>query len=114
MLEILKDIATALIFAGVCAIGAWQLRTRKQQILAITEDLIQKAELAICGSGLGAEKKALVVAQLEAMGIHATAWLDKEIDSIVAWLNTKSAWYADSANDTIRCASESVSGRLRS
>jgi hypothetical protein len=96
-METLKDIAAALILAGVCAIGAWLLRARRQAVLALTAELIQKAEQAISGSGLGAEKKALVIAQLEAAGVKANAWLDGEIDSIVAWLNRKSAWYANCA-----------------
>jgi len=97
MIELLKDAGIALTLAGVCAIGAWLLKNRKQQILAITADLIQKAEQAVQGSGLGAEKKALVISQLEAMGIRVTAWLDAEIDGIVAWLNEKGAWYAGKA-----------------
>lgn len=101
MLDILKDIIIALILAGVCAIGAWLLKTRKQQILAIVTDLIQKAEQALQGSGLGAEKKAMVIAQLEAMGIKVTAWIDTEIDAIVFWLNMKGAWYAGEAKGAI-------------
>ncbi|NCB51325.1 MAG: hypothetical protein EOM54_05525 [Clostridia bacterium] len=105
MIEILKDAAIALILAGVCAIGAWLLKTRKQQILAITADLIQKAEQAVSGSGLGQEKKALVISQLEAMGIRVTDLLAKEIDNIVAWLNEKGAWYMVKAKDTADNAS---------
>ena len=100
MIEILKDVAIALTLAGVCAIGAWLLKTRKQQVLAITAELIQKAEQKVQGSGLGPEKKALVISQLEAMGIRVTAWLDIEIDNIVAWLNEKGAWYIVKAKNT--------------
>ena len=57
MTEAIKEILTALIFAGVCAIGAYVLKIRKQQILATITDLIQKAESAITGSGMGAEKE---------------------------------------------------------
>lgn len=106
MIETLKDIATALILAGVCAVGAWLLRARRQAVLALTADLIQKAEQAVNGSGLGAEKKALVIAQLQAMGVRVDAWLDSKIDSIVAWLNQKSAWYASAAAGAIRNAAE--------
>jgi hypothetical protein len=101
MLDIIKDIITLLILAGVCAIGAWLLRSQKRQILATVTDLIQKAEQAVQGTGLGAEKKALVTAQLEAMGIKVNDWMNAEIDNIVAWLNMKGAWYAATAGSTI-------------
>ncbi len=99
MLDSLKDIAIALTLAGLCALTAWMLRTRKQQILATVTELIQEAENAVQGSGLGADKKAKVIAQLEAMGIRVTSWLDRQIDKIVARLNEKSAWLANDAAD---------------
>ena len=101
MLDIIKNIVMLLVLALVCAIGAGLLKTRKQQILSTTTDLIQKAEQAVQGTGLGAEKKALVIAQLEAMGIKVNVWLDKEIDNIVDWLNTKGAWYIKAAGEAI-------------
>lgn len=106
MVEILKDVAIALILAGIFAISAWLLKTRKQQILAIMADLIQKAEEAVRGSGLGQEKKALVISQLEAMGIRVTDRLDAEIDNIVAWLNEKGAWYIGHAKTTAESAAD--------
>ena len=99
MLDSLKDIAIALTLAGVCAIGAWILRSRKQQILMTATDLIQKVENAVRGSGMGEDKKAKVVAQLEVMGVRVTSWLDRQIDKIVAYLNEKSAWFTDDAAD---------------
>ncbi len=102
MLETLKDIAIALILAGVCAIFAWLLKTRKQQLLATVTSLVREAEQAIQGSGLGAEKKEKVIAQLEAMGITVNGWLSTQIDNIVKYLNDKSGWFADSAGDTAR------------
>ncbi|MGE4485336.1 MAG: hypothetical protein AB7C97_09545 [Oscillospiraceae bacterium] len=110
MLEVFKDIAITLILAGVCAIGAYTLKTRKQQILAIAAELIQKAENAIQGSGMGEEKKTLVITQLEAMGITVDTWLSGQIDSIVKYLNTKSGWLSDSAADTAKTAVASVTG----
>lgn len=104
MLEILKDVLISLIFAGVCAIGAWLLRTRKQQIISILADLIQQAERAVQGTGLGAEKKAMVIAQLEAMGIKVTAWMSTQIDNIVAQLNERSAWFVSEAGSAITAA----------
>jgi hypothetical protein len=106
MFDVLKDIATALILAGVCAIAAVILKAQKQQILATVTDLIQKAETTITGSGMGAEKKAKVVTQLEAMGVKVNAWLSNEIDAIVKYLNEKSGWFADEAADTAKDAVE--------
>ena len=104
MWDVIKEILTALIFAGVCAIGAYILKLRKQELLATVTDLIQKAENAITGSGMGAEKKAKVIAQLEAMGIKVNSWLSSEIDTIVKYLNEKSGWFADEATDTAEAA----------
>jgi len=66
-------------------------------ILTYAEDLIQKAESTVQGSGLGAEKKAMVVAQLEAIGVSVNSWLSTQIDAIVTALNTKGAWLASEA-----------------
>lgn len=110
MTEVIKDILTALIFAGVCAIGAYILKMRKQEILSIVTDLIQKAESAVTGSGMGEEKKAKVIAQLEAMGIKVNSWLSNEIDIIVKYLNEKSGWFADEATDTAEAAVDTATG----
>jgi hypothetical protein len=101
MFDYIKDLALALILAGVCAIGAYLLRTKKQQILAVLADLIQKAEQTVRGSGLGGEKKAMVLAQLEAMGIKVTAWMSQAIDDIVKYLNERQAWFVEAAKDTL-------------
>ena len=76
-----------LVLAGMCAILATALTARKQAILALVQDLVQRAEKAVDGSSMGAEKKKLVIAQLEAAGVRMTAWLSKVIDSIVTELN---------------------------
>lgn len=104
MLEYLKDIVIALTFAGVCAIGAWLLKTRKQQLLATVTQLVQRAEQTVQGSGLGAEKKAKVVAQLEAMGVTVNDRLSTMIDNVVKYLNAKSGWFADKAGDAAQTA----------
>ena len=78
-----------LVLAGMCAILATVLAARKQAILALVQDLVQRAEKAVDGSDMGAEKKKLVIAQLEAAGVRMTAWLSRAIDSIVAELNKK-------------------------
>ncbi|MFB0920783.1 MAG: hypothetical protein QMB62_07875 [Oscillospiraceae bacterium] len=98
-MEYIKDIALALILAIGCAILANILKSRKEYILGIVSGLVQKAEAAVQGSGMGAEKKALVLAQLEAMDITVTAWLSKAIDEIVAQLNEKRAWLTENAKD---------------
>ena len=50
---------------------------------------------------MGAEKKAKVIAQLQAMGIKVDAWLDTEIDTIVAYLNAKAGWLVGEAIDRV-------------
>lgn len=101
MLDIIKEIVMFLILAGVCAIGAELLRSQKRQIIATVADLIQKAEQAVQGSGMGNEKKKLVIAQLEAMGVKVTEWISTQIDNIVTQLNERGAWYATTAGSTI-------------
>jgi hypothetical protein len=99
MSETIKDILLALILALVCGIGAGLLKGYKKSILATVASLVQKAENAVQGSGMGAEKKKLVIAQLEAAGVKVNAWLDKAIDDIVAQLNEKNAWFTENAKD---------------
>lgn len=101
MLEVVKDLALLLILAGVCMIGAYILKAKKQEIRKIATDLIQKAEITITGSGMGAEKKAKVIAQMQAMGIKVDAWIDTEIDAIVAYLNAKAGWLVGEAIDGV-------------
>lgn len=80
--------------ALACFILAALIKGNRQGVLQLAADLIQKAESAIQGSGLGAEKKALVVAQLESAGIRVGVWLSRQIDIIVAALNSSGAWLA--------------------
>lgn len=82
------------IFALVCFTLAFVLKLYKDRILQYTTDLIDRAEAAVQGSGMGEEKKAMVMAQLDAAGIKVTKWLDKQIDVIVATLNASGAWLA--------------------
>lgn len=58
-----------------------------------------RAETAIQGSGVGAEKKWIVIAQLEAMGMEAKVWMSVAIDNIVASLNEKQAWLTENTWD---------------
>lgn len=90
----LMDMLELGVFALLCFVLAYVLKIYKGRILQYTADLINKAEAAVQGSGMGAEKKALVIAQLQAAGIHVTGWLDGQIDVIVAALNANGAWLA--------------------
>lgn len=91
-IETLNDIILYAILIAVLYIIGFVLRSNKKRILASITQLVQQAEGAIRGSGMGEEKKALVIAQLTAMGVKVTAWVDKTIDSVVAMLNEKRAW----------------------
>lgn len=99
MKEQIINLLLTLVLAGVCGIGAYLLRMNKQNILRYVTELMQKAEEAVKGSGLGAEKKALVLAQLEAAGIKVKAWMSKAIDDIVKELNAKNGWYCEQAKN---------------
>ena len=76
-----------IVMTGVLALGciilALLLRVHKAAVLQYAAQLIQGAESAIQGSGMGPAKKALVIAQLRAAGIQVNAWLSAAIDSIV-------------------------------
>ena len=94
MKEQIYEIVAALVLAGIMAVLATILSARKQAILAMISDLVQRAEKTVEGTGMGAEKKKLVVAQLEAAGVRVTAYVSRAIDDIVAELNNRKAWYA--------------------
>lgn len=101
MIDKLQSLALTLILAILCGTLGWLVKTNKQRILEYTSQLVQKAEKAVQGSGLGAEKKAIVVAQLEAAGISVNSWLSSQIDTIVATLNSKGAWLAEQTQEVI-------------
>ena len=101
MVETIKDVGEVLILAMLCWAAAYLLKARKQKILLTVTDLIQKAETAVQGSKMGAEKKALVIAQLQAMGITVTDKLSTLIDDTVALLNQKSGWLINKATVTL-------------
>ena len=92
-MNIVKEILFALMVSGICVIVAYLLRSQKQNILITLTNLIQTAENTVKGSGMGAEKKALVLAQLEASGIKIKTWMSIAIDNIVKTLNEQSAWF---------------------
>lgn len=90
----LYEIMMCGVAALVCFILAILVKTNRQAVLRFASELIQKAESAIQGSGMGEEKKALVIAQLQAAGVHVGTWMSKQIDVIVASLNATGAWLA--------------------
>ena len=64
----IEIVSTGILALG-CIILALLLRDHKATVLQYAAQLVQSAEQAIQGSGMGAAKKALVLAQLEAAGI---------------------------------------------
>lgn len=101
MFDKIQDILLTLILAIVCGTFAWLAKTNKQRVLTQVTDLVQKAERAIQGTNMGAEKKALVIAQLEAAGVSVNSWLSSQIDVIVNTLNSKGAWLAEQTQEAI-------------
>lgn len=96
----MEIILTGILALG-CIIMALLLRDHKAAILQYAAQLVQGAEQAIQGSGMGAAKKALVLAQLRAAGIQVNAWLSAAIDSIVEQLNAHGAWLAQQTEQAV-------------
>lgn len=101
MIDKLQSLALTLILAILCGTLGWLVKTNKQRILEYTSQLIQKAEKAVQGTKMGAERKAIVVAQLEAAGISVNSWLSSQIDAIVETLNSKGAWLSEQTQEVI-------------
>lgn len=95
------EIALTGILALGCIILALLLRDHKAAVLQYAAQLVQSAEQAIQGSGMGAAKKALVLAQLEAAGIRVSVWLSAAIDKIVDHLNANGAWLAKQVEQAV-------------
>ena len=91
------DVIIYALAAMVCVVLAYLVRLNRSEVLRYVQQLVQGAEQAVQGSGMGAAKKALVIAQLEAAGVRVTAWLDTAIDQIVDTLNAHGAWLAGQA-----------------
>ena len=94
MVKILEELLMTAVLATICGLLAAVLQANKHRILTYTTELIQRAEIAVQGSGMGEAKKQLVIAQLEAAGIRVTSWVSAQIDIIVATLNSRGAWLA--------------------
>lgn len=95
------EIALTGILALGCIILALLLRDHKATILQYAAQLVQGAEVAIQGGGMGTAKKALVLAQLEAAGIRVNVWLSTAIDKIVDHLNASGAWLAQQTEQAV-------------
>lgn len=95
------EIIVALCFMLLCLVLAQLIKSNRQRILQTVEGLVQEAEEAIQGSGLGKEKKAYVIDRLEAGGVKVNEWLSSQIDFVVAALNSKGAWTAAKLAESI-------------
>lgn len=104
MSNTVQSLLLSAIIAILCGLGAYILQSNKKGVLALISDLVQKAEAAVQGSGLGQEKKKWVITQLQAAGVKVTSWVSAQIDFIVKLLNDKSGWRisADSTKDKPR------------
>ena len=96
----IEIVSTGILALG-CIIMALLLRDQKAAILQYAAQLVQSAEQAIQGSGMGAAKKALVLAQLEAAGVHINTWLSVAIDKMVQHLNESGAWLAQQTEQAV-------------
>ena len=96
----MEIVSTGILALG-CVILSMLLRDHKAAVLQYTAQLIQSAEQAIQGSNMGAAKKALVIAQLRAVGIEVNSWLSTNIDQIVAQLNAHGAWLAQQTEQAV-------------
>lgn len=99
-MEYMEIVSTGILALG-CIILALLLRDHKSAILQYAAQLIQSAESAIQGSGMGAAKKAMVIAQLRAAGIRVNAWMSAAIDKIVEQLNAHGAWLAQQTEQAV-------------
>ena len=100
-MEHFQEILLTLILAALCGLAAYIAQMSKQRVLQLTAELINRAEEVVQGSGMGAEKKRLVLAQLEAAGIRVTEWLSVQIDYMVAALNAHGCWLAKKTQENI-------------
>lgn len=95
------EIVVSGIYLIAIVLLATLLRNHKASVLQYTAQLIQSAEQAIQGSNMGAAKKALVIAQLRAVGIEVNSWLSAAIDKIVEQLNAHGAWLAQQTEQAV-------------
>lgn len=97
----IAEIIAMMCFALLCLVLAQLIKSNRQRILQTVERLVQEAEEAIQGSGLGSEKKAYVIDRLEAGGVKVNEWISSQIDFVVAALNSKGAWTATKIAESV-------------
>ena len=102
MLDIIKDLAFYVMAAGLLLIVAYLLKSNKQNMINTILQLIQQAEETIQGSGLGAEKKAAVIEQLQILYKNVPPWVSDKIDELVAILNAKQAFFSEKAKEVTK------------
>ena len=96
MLEYIQNFGFQILVIFVLGIGGYILRTYGKQVVKNTiNNLIQLAEAGIKGSGLGEDKKAWVIKQLEITGIKVTKSIDKLIDKLVERMNEEKSSLLD-------------------
>ena len=95
------EIVMSCIYLIAVILLATLLRNHKASVLQYTAQLIQSAEHTIQGSNMGAAKKALVIAQLQAADIRVNVWLSAAIDSIVEQLNAHGAWLSKQTEQAV-------------
>ena len=92
MNEYLINIGLLVLFA----VGSYLVEKYiKKLLIAQINNLVQLAEAQIQGSGLGAAKKAWVIAQLESVGVKATDGVSEIIDDLVTIMNLKKSSLLD-------------------
>lgn len=108
MLQTIEGILITALCGLACYFGAKIIKNNKQNLINTITTLVQNAETAIQGTGMGAEKKAKVIATLEAMGIEVTVAVSAMIDSAVNYLNAKSAFFTATATTQTKEVVEQV------
>jgi len=91
-MEEIKVYLIGALIAAACGIGALILVQQKNNILKAISDAILAVENEVTKSGMGEDKKKIVIARLEVIGIKLNFWVNAKIDWIVAKLNESKAW----------------------
>ena len=102
MSELVSKLVFSLALIIILTLLSWFMKTYLSKLLTATvNNLVQLAEAQIQGSGLGATKKAWVIAQLEATNIKVTVAINALIDQLVAVMNDKKTSILDAVSDAM-------------
>ena len=117
-MEKFQMLMSDLAIVGVISIALWLLRTKKQTLVAIVNNLIQLAEVSITGSTkLGEEKKKWVLQQLEILGYSATDSVSKLIEDLVKTMNDKQSslltQIENTASDSVDVVAEEITNSIQ-